>query len=157
MPRQFPQLRKQDIGLTFGRLTVIERLPLSHGREEAKAKCVCECGKTLVTSLHSLRRGATRSCGCLMRDQKRAAKLTHAGSVTPEYSVWKAIRARCHNPSHGSFERYGGRGISVCEEWRDSFAAFRDHIGPRPSAAHQIDRIDNSRGYEPGNVRWVTR
>jgi len=78
------------------------------------------------------------------------------GRRTPEYQAWQNMRARCMNAAHPKYARYGGRGITVCPEW-DSFPAFFDHIGPRPSADHSLDRIDNERGYEPGNVRWATR
>lgn len=75
---------------------------------------------------------------------------------TPERSAWSGMKDRCHNPLSLGYARYGGRGITVCDEWRESFEAFLQHIGPRPSSAHSIDRIDNDRGYEPGNVRWAT-
>lgn len=74
-----------------------------------------------------------------------------------EYSAWNAARRRCHDPDVKAFPSYGGRGISVCPEWFVSFDAFLAYIGPRPSDEHSLDRIDNDRGYEPGNVRWATR
>lgn len=75
---------------------------------------------------------------------------------TTEYVIWKGMKQRCSNPKHVAYRMYGGRGITVCERWRVSFTAFYADMGPRPSKGHSIDRIDNERGYEPGNVRWAT-
>lgn len=81
---------------------------------------------------------------------------THGLSHHPTYRVWLGIRARCCNPDHPAFPSYGGRGITLCDKWQD-VGAFIADVGVKPSARHEIDRIDNDRGYEPGNVRWVTR
>lgn len=80
----------------------------------------------------------------------------HGRRNTPEYWVWRSMKLRCLVPTHHNFSLYGGRGISICKEWVDSFMAFFAHIGPRPTSEHSLDRIDNERGYEPGNVRWAT-
>ena len=83
-------------------------------------------------------------------------KTKHGLSRTPEYQAWKNAVDRCHNPSHRAYKNYGARGIMVCPEWRDDVRAFVDFIGNRPDANHELDRIDNAKGYEPGNVRWAT-
>jgi hypothetical protein len=76
---------------------------------------------------------------------------------SPEYRAWTLIKNRSDNPRTPDYSRYGARGIKICDEWRHDFLAFLAHIGPRPSPQHSVDRIDNSMGYEPGNVRWATR
>ncbi|MET3349056.1 UNVERIFIED_ORG: hypothetical protein ABID57_000725 [Arthrobacter sp. UYEF1] len=81
----------------------------------------------------------------------------HNLCYSAEYGIWHSMRKRCHEPNSQAYKDYGGRGITVCEEWRYSFQAFYDYIGPRPSPEHSIERIDNDRGYEPGNVKWATR
>ena len=83
------------------------------------------------------------------------AKRTHGKSGTPEHKSWKLMRSRCLNPRNQDWADYGGRGIAICERWSD-FMCFYDDMGPRPSAKHSLDRIDNSRGYAPDNCRWAT-
>ncbi len=89
----------------------------------------------------------------------RAADAAAKRNAEPERTVLSLMVQRCHNPRHPKYAYYGGRGVSVCAEWRASggYERFLAHVGPRPSAGHSIDRIDNARGYEPGNVRWATR
>lgn len=86
-----------------------------------------------------------------------SGKPKHGLSYTPEYRAWQQMRLRCTNPKHAAYAGYGGRGIGVCARWLDSVAAFVADMGPKPSARHELDRIDNDRGYEPGNCRWVLR
>ncbi len=82
--------------------------------------------------------------------------LKHGLSNTPEYKCWQQIKARCLSPKHRAYPDYGGRGITIFEEWANDFQSFLSHVGPRPSDRHSLDRIDNSRGYAPGNVHWAT-
>jgi len=83
---------------------------------------------------------------------------THGLRGTPEYRIWSHAKSRCHNPNDAAYQNYGGRGVVMCQEWRESFEAFLAHVGPRPSSAHSIDRYPNNDGnYEPGNVRWATK
>ncbi len=84
-------------------------------------------------------------------------KLVSKNGKNQEYDIWSAMIQRCHNPNSTGYLRYGGRGIFVCQRWRDSFNDFLADVGPRPGKGYSLDRIDNSKGYEPGNVRWATQ
>lgn len=141
-------------GQKHGRLLVLQRAGTA-GRV-ARWRCLCDCGREAFVRGKDLRTGNTVSCGCFHRERQIAIPRKHGAHGTPEYRIWADIRQRCLNPKRECFKNYGGRGIGICAPWRDSFAVFLAHVGPRPSGTHSIDRIDNSRGYEPGNVRWAT-
>lgn len=115
----------------------------------------CDCGTELEVWGSALLSGSTKSCGCLRRELTVAKNYRHGEAGTKLYSVWSSIWQRCTNPEDPAFHNYGGRGIRVAERWRD-FAAFKEDVGPRPSDKHSLDRKENSKGYEPGNVRWAT-
>lgn len=148
--------RKSElVGQTFGRLHVLA--PAGQGAYRVRLwHCRCACGQEKIVSSHDLTSGRVPSCGCWRKERIAAKARTHGQSKTPEYQAWARAKNRCHNRRDPQFPSYGARGISMHPEWRHSFVAFLEHIGPRPSTAHSLDRIDNDRGYEPGNVRWAT-
>lgn len=154
-------------GDRYGRLSVVsEESPVSrhpHRGFFRMFKLRCDCGGEIITRMNSLRSGRVNSCGCLIAETniKNAPKITKHGEATgkrpPEYRAWHAIIQRCTNPNFIGWRYYGGRGIRVCEEWRNDYLAFLNHIGRRPSPLHSVDRIDNDGHYELGNVRWATK
>jgi hypothetical protein len=145
------------IGARFGRLTVIGEPARGKGTTTSlRVDVRCDCGTEKTIRISSLGTSA-RSCGCLNREVASTNNRTHGMRKRNEYAIWTSMKQRCLNPAHRHYASYGGRGITVCQRWQDSFEAFLADVGPRPSKAHTLDRIDNDRGYEPDNVAWRTR
>lgn len=154
-------------GSVFDRLTVIGQAATRRrpaGQSVRFWRCQCQCGKVIEVNLGSLRNGASRSCGCKRADASREQGLRNVrhgearnGKLTPEYQSWTGMIARCYDPKQSGYQRYGGRGIAVCERWRHSFEAFLEDMGRKPSPEHSVDRFPNNDGnYAPGNCRWAT-
>lgn len=144
---------KDITGQKFTRLTVISRSDKTGPRKSSVWNCICDCGTSLTVPIGSLSSGNTRSCGCLQKDTVSSMMRKHGMSKTRIYNIWNGILTRCKNQNHHSYARYGAVGLTVCDRWL-SFDNFITDMGECPYK-HSIDRIDNSKGYEPDNCRWV--
>lgn len=151
------------IGKRFGMLTVAEYIGSVDNFHSYR--CICDCGNEKVTRRTYLRAGSTTSCGCYQRTICWRNRSTHMETIrdsegkfnSPEYRAWGSAKERCSNPNHPAYHNYGGRGLTVCEEWANDFKAFLADVGRRPSKDHSLERINNDIGYFPDNVIWATK
>lgn len=139
-------------GLSIGRLKLIKRIKKNR---MAYWLCLCKCGTRKYVNEGGIRLG-TSSCGCLASELLSKRNLKHGRARSPEWIAWVSMKTRCYNKNYKGYANYGGRGIKVCARWMESFQAFFDDVGKRPSENHSIDRLDSNKGYLPGNVRWST-
>jgi hypothetical protein len=147
-------------GFRSGRLVVLGLAAVQQKGRCIRWLCQCECGNTKEIDGQSLRRGLSRSCGCYQLEVSLVSgkkNITHGMKKTPEYAIWVGMRQRCNNPDLPNYKNYGGRGISVCDRWNNSFENFISDMGRKPtSGRYAIERDDNDGNYEPGNCRWAT-
>jgi hypothetical protein len=144
-------------GKKFGRLIVVSFYEWIPKIKQSKWLCKCSCGNYTYVLGGNLKKGTTKSCGCLQKERASEANISHGGGGTRLYNIWKGIRHRCYDKNASNYKYYGEKGISVYKDW-DDFSVFREWSMDNGYKENlSIDRIDSSKNYEPSNCQWITR
>ena len=141
----------------YNYLTFIEKTELKSSQNDYLGKWICDCGKEVLLVNSKVLSGHTKSCGCFKSKVLIKRLTTHNKCYSSEYKTWQHIKERCNNPLNKNYNHYGGRGIIICDEWRDSFETFINDMGVKPTIKHSIDRIDNNGNYCKENCKWSTQ
>uniref|UniRef100_A0AB39BZA2 HNH endonuclease n=1 Tax=Pakpunavirus sp. TaxID=2833053 RepID=A0AB39BZA2_9CAUD len=147
--------RLELTGLRFGKLEVLDRVPVERGR--SKFFCMCDCGNPTVATGSDLVSGNTTSCGCHKKFTGYVTNLSHGGAsgkMSGAYRSYRTMRQRCLQKTAKRYPEYGGRGISICDHWLSSFENFLADMGERPEG-HSLERIDVDANYSPDNCKWI--
>lgn len=138
-------------------LSEVEPLKTPSGQQKRRALFKCQCGNTITATIDNVKRKKIVSCECIKKDRMKVINWAHGLYETPVHSVWTNMKTRCYNPKTWNFKNYGGRGIRVCDEWRNDFKIFHDWaMSNGYEQGLQLDRINNDGNYEPDNCRFVT-
>ena len=139
----------------IGRLTLIEKIPACRG---ANWQCLCDCGNLIIVKEYQLKNGIIKSCGCLKEEYSKMGNFIHGFNKTRIQEIYHAMKERCYNKNHIHYNNYGGRGIAVCDEWKNDYDSFYNwSIQNGYQLGLSLDRINNDGNYEPNNCRWTTR